>query len=94
MPKTVYRVIRQEDHFAVEMLSPSGERYLIPDFRDQHEADAWIVQTKRLRSLRDPRDRFRPRPKEGAPITRGDSRRKDAAGKRGESARKTVANGR
>lgn len=80
MPKTVYRVIRQEDHFAVEMLSPSGERYLIPDFRDQHEADAWIEQTKRLRSLRDPRDRFWPPPKEGTLIARGIAERKTQRG--------------
>ena len=76
MPKTVYRVIRQEDRFAVEMLSPSGDRYLIPDFRDQHKADAWIEQMKRLRSLPDPRDKFWPPPKEGVLIARRITERK------------------
>jgi hypothetical protein len=53
-----YRVIRQKDHrFRVEMTNLKGNRSLIPDFRDKAEADAWIIQTKRMLHELDPRDR-------------------------------------
>jgi hypothetical protein len=50
MPDTVYRVIPQEDaRVSVEMIRPNGARRVVPDFRDEAEADAWIIQTRRLR---------------------------------------------
>lgn len=49
MVDTVYKVIAQKDRrISVEMVKPNGQRRLIPDFKDQAEADAWIIQTKRL----------------------------------------------
>jgi hypothetical protein len=30
------------------MTKPGGRPRLIPDFRDMSEAEAWIIQTKRL----------------------------------------------
>ena len=50
-----YRVIPQKgNRYSVEMISHTGKRTLIPNFRDQAEAHAWIVQTMRM--LLDPRD--------------------------------------
>ena len=56
--ETIFHIITQEGHlFAVEMVRPNGACRLIPGFRDIHEADAWIVQTKRLLHSLDPRHR-------------------------------------
>ena len=44
-----YRLIKQKDRLvSVEMLKPTGRRQIIPDFRDEAEANAWIIQTRRL----------------------------------------------
>jgi hypothetical protein len=57
MPRITYRVIPQKsERYSVEMIGPTGKRSLIPDFRDQAEANAWIVQTMRM--LHDPRDQI------------------------------------
>jgi hypothetical protein len=49
MTDTVYLVIPQKDRrVSVEMVKPDGRRRLIPDFRDVAEANAWIIQTRRL----------------------------------------------
>jgi hypothetical protein len=49
MPDTVYRLIPQEDQrISVEMVKPNGRRRVIPDFVDEAEANAWIIQTQRL----------------------------------------------
>jgi hypothetical protein len=41
MGQTTYRLIAQEDRrISVEMVRPSGQRRLIPDFRDEAEANA------------------------------------------------------
>jgi hypothetical protein len=39
------------------MTNLTGKCSLIPGFRDISEADAWIVQTKRMLHELDPRDR-------------------------------------
>jgi hypothetical protein len=58
MISMAYRVIPQKGQlFSVEMTSLKGKCSLIPDFRDKSEADAWIVQTKRMLHELDPRDR-------------------------------------
>jgi hypothetical protein len=58
MSGTTYRVIPQNKHlFSVEMTPPNGRRRLIPDFRDEAEADAWIIQTSRMLHALDPRDK-------------------------------------
>jgi hypothetical protein len=55
MAEALFHVIPQKGHlFAVEMIPPGGRMRLIPDFRSKGEADAWIVQTKRLLHARDP----------------------------------------
>jgi len=55
MAEALFHVIPQAGHlFAVEMTPTSGRMRLIPDFRSKGEADAWIVQTKRLLDSRDP----------------------------------------
>ena len=67
--RMTYRVFIQEDKcYSVEMISPEGKRSIIPDFRDQAEADAWIVQTQRM--LHDPRDHL---PTPGAAYRRRDA---------------------
>lgn len=43
--------------FSVEMNNLKGKCSLIPGFRDKSEADAWIVQTKRMLHELDPMDR-------------------------------------
>jgi hypothetical protein len=49
MVDTVYRLITQKDRrFSVEMAKPDGRRRVIPDFVDEAEANAWIIQTRRL----------------------------------------------
>jgi hypothetical protein len=59
MISMAYRVIppKKGHLFSVEMTSLTGKCSLIPDFRDKSEADAWIVQTKRMLHELDPRDR-------------------------------------
>jgi hypothetical protein len=54
MISMAYRVIPQKGHlFSVEMNNLKGKC----SFRDESEADAWIVQTKRMLHHLDPRDR-------------------------------------
>ncbi len=58
MENMAYRVIPQKGHvFSVEMTNLKGKCTLIPGFRDESEADAWIVQTKRMLHEPDPTDR-------------------------------------
>ena len=58
MISMAYRVIPQKGRlFSVEMTSRKGKCSLIPGFRDRSEADAWIVQTRRMLHELDPRDR-------------------------------------
>ena len=53
-----YRVISEKEHsFSVEMNNLKGKCSLIPGFRDKSEADAWIVQTKRMLHEPDPTER-------------------------------------
>ena len=48
MGKTTYGLTRQKDgRISVEMTKPNG-RLRIPDFRDEAEANAWIIQMQRL----------------------------------------------
>jgi hypothetical protein len=55
MGKTTFRLIRQKDsQVSVEMTKANGTKKLIPDFRDEAEAKAWIVQTDRLLATTDP----------------------------------------
>jgi hypothetical protein len=55
MSQAIFHVVPQHgDLFTVEMTAESGNRCLIPDFRTKAEADAWIVQTKRMLDARDP----------------------------------------
>jgi hypothetical protein len=49
MGETTYGLLRQKDgRIGVEMTKPNGRRRIIPDFRDEAEANAWIIQTQRL----------------------------------------------
>ena len=49
MVDTVYRLIPQKDRrISVEMAKPNGRTRVIPDFMDEAEANAWIIQTTRL----------------------------------------------
>jgi hypothetical protein len=59
MISMAYRVIPEKGHsFSVEMNNLKGKCSLIPGFRDKSEADAWIVQTKRMLHEPDPTDRI------------------------------------
>ena len=49
MGKTTYGLTRQKDgRISVEMTKSNGRQRIIPDFRDEAEANAWIIQTQRL----------------------------------------------
>jgi hypothetical protein len=49
MAETSYRVVPGKDSsYDVEMEKSGGRRTVIPGFRSEHEANAWIVQAKRL----------------------------------------------
>jgi hypothetical protein len=49
MVDTVYRLMTQKDRrISVEMVKLNGRCRIIPDFVDEAEANAWIIQTKRL----------------------------------------------
>jgi hypothetical protein len=49
MVEDVYRVIaRGKSGFDVEMAKADGRRKIVPGFRSEHEANAWIVQAKRM----------------------------------------------
>jgi hypothetical protein len=49
MGKATYGLMRQKDgRISVEMTKPNGRRRIIPDFRDEAEANARIIQTQRL----------------------------------------------
>jgi hypothetical protein len=49
MAETSYRVVpRGSSGFDVEMDKADGRKTTIPGFRSEHEANAWIVQAKRL----------------------------------------------
>ena len=49
MGQTTYRLMRQkDDRISVELTKPNGRRCIISDFRDEAEANAWIIQTDRL----------------------------------------------
>jgi hypothetical protein len=44
-----YRVVpRGKSSFDVEMDKPDGRKQTVPGFRSEHEAEAWIVQAKRM----------------------------------------------
>jgi hypothetical protein len=56
MGETRFRVVPQKDRqISVEMVKPNGQRRLIPDFRDEAEAKAWIVQIQRIMQATHPR---------------------------------------
>jgi hypothetical protein len=72
MVDTVYRLVPQKDrHIGVEMAKPNGYRRIIPDFADEAEANAWIIQTKRLIRCTQPYMPG-PKPKDGAVLQIGD----------------------
>jgi hypothetical protein len=49
MAETSYRVVPgKNSSYDVEMEKSAGRRTVIPGFRSEHEANAWIVQAKRL----------------------------------------------
>ena len=49
MGQTAFRLIPQKDHrISVEIAKTGGQRRLIPDFRDEADANAWIIQIQRL----------------------------------------------
>jgi hypothetical protein len=55
MAKATFRLIQQKDGgVSVELTKANGTRRLVPDFRDEAEAKAWIVQTDRLLATTDP----------------------------------------
>ena len=62
MVSMAYRVFPEKGHlFSVEMTNRNGKHTTIAGFRDKLEADAWIVQTKRMLHGLDPTDRVEAR---------------------------------
>ena len=48
MGETKFLLIQQSDgRIGIEMTKSSGRRQLIPDFRDEAEANAWMIQIRR-----------------------------------------------
>ena len=55
MGETTYGLMRQKDgRIGVEMMKQNGRRRTIPDFRDEAEANAWIIQMRRLTDAANP----------------------------------------
>jgi len=55
MRETTFLIIRQKGApVSVEMTKPNGRKQIIPDFRDEAEARAWIIQTQRLIAAANP----------------------------------------
>jgi hypothetical protein len=49
MGETKFLVIQERDgRVSVEMTKPNGRPRVFPDFRDEADARAWIIQTQRL----------------------------------------------
>jgi hypothetical protein len=49
MADNSYRIVpKGKNGFDVEMEKPGGRKTTVPGFRSEHEANAWIVQTKRM----------------------------------------------
>ena len=75
MVDTIYQLIPQRDRrISIEMAKPDGRRRIIPDFMDEAEANAWIIQTKRLLRAAHPYPPG-PKPKDGAVLQIGEGRR-------------------
>ena len=56
MGEIKFLVTRERDgRVSVEMTKPNGRPRVFPDFRDEAEAEAWIVQTQRLLGIEMPR---------------------------------------
>jgi hypothetical protein len=67
-----YRVVpRGKSGFDVEMEKPDGRKQTVPGFRSEHEADAWIVQAKRM--IRDAGPWTPLAPRKPVPPTTGDA---------------------
>jgi hypothetical protein len=48
MSKITFRLVPQKDqHIGDEMTKASGQHQLFPDFRDEADANAWIIQMQR-----------------------------------------------
>jgi hypothetical protein len=48
MVETTFLLIRKKSgRVSVEMTKANGRRQIIPDFRDEAEASAWIIQIER-----------------------------------------------
>ena len=62
MVDSSYRVVpRADSGFDVEMGKPDGHTKTVPGFRSEHEANAWIVQAKRMIRDAGPWTRLAPR---------------------------------
>jgi hypothetical protein len=49
MTDASYRVVpRGKSGFDVEIDKPDGRKQTVPGFQSEHEADAWIIQAKRM----------------------------------------------
>jgi hypothetical protein len=50
MEQTIYRIVskRGSSSFDVEIAGPNGKSRTVPGFGSEHEANAWIIQAKRL----------------------------------------------
>jgi hypothetical protein len=67
-----YRVVpRGKSGFDVEMDKPDGRKQTVPGFRSEHEAEAWIVQAKRM--IRDAGPWTPLAPRKPAPATIGEA---------------------
>jgi hypothetical protein len=56
MERNTFRLIPQKDrHISVDMTTANGQHRLFPDFRDEADANAWIVQMQRLLHATQPR---------------------------------------
>lgn len=67
-----YRVVpRGKSGFDVEMDKPDGRKQTVPGFRSEHEADAWIVQAKRM--IRDAGPWTPLAPRKSVPATTGEA---------------------
>ncbi len=63
MTVPIFKLVQQRDHsFSVSLKTAEGRLKTIDGFDSEHEAQAWVVQTKRMFYEIDPRSRPPSRP--------------------------------
>jgi len=81
MVDTSYSVVPgTQGGFDVQMAKPNGRQKVAPGFGSEHEANAWIVQAKRMKREAAPWAPLAPRKSDGDAAPRAGTARRRGAG--------------